>query len=83
MLEIHTRHWRAALFDSDRLAILTKMDGNENGGDAEAEEEDLNDDEPPNCGVVVGRDDVGARGNALAALGKAMGVPADGTSNHH
>lgn len=36
----------------------------------------------PHCGVSLGRDDNGARGNLLAALGKALGVPADATSNH-
>jgi len=35
----------------------------------------------PHCAVSLGRDDNGARGNLLAALGKAMGVPADATSN--
>lgn len=34
----------------------------------------------PPCGIVVGRDDVGARGNGLAALGRAQGVRADATS---
>jgi len=36
----------------------------------------------PQCTVSLGRDDNGARGNLLAALGKALGVPADATSNH-
>jgi transposase len=35
----------------------------------------------PHCGIVAGRDDVGARGNMLAAYGKAVGILADGTSN--
>lgn len=35
----------------------------------------------PHCGIVAGRDDVGARGNLLAAYGKAVGILADGTSN--
>ena len=35
----------------------------------------------PHCGIVAGRDDVGARGNLLAAYGKAVGIPADATSN--
>ena len=35
----------------------------------------------PHCAVSLGRDDNGARGNLLAALGKAMGVPADATSD--
>lgn len=34
------------------------------------------------CRVAVGRDFNGARGNALAALGKAEGVAADATSDH-
>ena len=35
----------------------------------------------PACGIVVNRDDNGARGNLLAAYGKAVGILADGTSN--
>jgi transposase len=35
----------------------------------------------PHCCIVAGRDDVGARGNLLAAYGKAVGILADGTSN--
>ena len=35
----------------------------------------------PRCGVSAKRDDVGARGNLLAAYGQAVGVLADGTSN--
>ena len=36
----------------------------------------------PHCAVSLGRDDNGARGNLLAALGKALRVPADATSDH-
>lgn len=36
----------------------------------------------PHCGVEVKRDDNGARGNLLAAYGKAVGILADGTSNY-
>jgi len=35
----------------------------------------------PHCAIVVKRDDVGARGNLLAAYGQAVGVLADATSN--
>jgi transposase len=37
----------------------------------------------PACAIVVNRDDNGARGNLLAAYGKAVGILADGTSNVH
>ena len=36
----------------------------------------------PHCGIRAKRDDVGWRGNLLAAYGLAVGVHADGTSNH-
>lgn len=36
----------------------------------------------PHCGIHAKRDDVGWRGNLLAAYGLAIGVHADGTSNH-
>lgn len=35
----------------------------------------------PHCGISLNRDDNGARGNLLAAYGKAVGVLADATSN--
>ena len=36
----------------------------------------------PHCGIRAKRDDVGWRGNLLAAYGLAIGVHADATSNH-
>ena len=36
----------------------------------------------PHCGIQAKRDDVGWRGNLLAAYGLAVGVHADATSNH-
>ena len=36
----------------------------------------------PRCGIQAVRDDVGWRGNLLAAFGLAVGVVADGTSAH-